>query len=649
MNKIYKINFFIIINFLFLHFCISLLWAKNLKPDIQYIPHEVLVKFKPGIDDKQKKLVREEYSADLIQTVDSINLEQWRLPEEQTTEDIVELLKICPDISHAEPNYLYTPQKIPNDPEFSKLWFLQNTGQIIRESSGTPGADISGTKAWDMETGNPDLVIAVIDSGVAFEHPDLIDNVWINNDEIPDNGLDDDNNGYIDDKYGWDFVNKDNNPSDYSKDLSGDGHGTHVAGIIAARGNNSIGTVGVMWQAKIMALQIFDIYETTSFIDAVIQNINIISAIEYAVNNGAKIINCSFGGPSDSQFQYDAYEYANSKGVLVVVAAGNENANNDFSPIYPSNYNLPNIISVAATDEFDNLASYSNYGKNTVDVAAPGGDNSFNIYRTTPPARETLFFEDFESGDDNWKKDSVYENWSLIYDPLFESTVMRDSVNNYHDNENSYIQTLTPINAENYRGLHIQFISSFRLEQDFDLLIVEGSDDGINFSVGSPVTGSISGFSNGIERLMSWGSETEIGRSFYLRFRLQSDESRNYDGAAIDDIKLTGIHWVFTGNEYDYKSGTSMAAPVVSGIAGLVWSYKPSLTHIEVKNAILNSVDKLPGLNGKILTSGRVNAANALKAVTDIIIKPKENPKDNNDNNEQDENSSSGACFINSL
>ncbi|WP_207690744.1 S8 family peptidase [Desulfonema limicola] len=643
MKRILNIKIFITINLLILFLFISLLWAKDMKPENRYISHELLVQFKPGVDNKQKKAVQEEYGAELIKTVTSLDLEQWRLLHDQEIEEVLESLKIHPDIDHAEPNYLYAPQMIPNDPGFKNLWFLQNTGQEIKESSGIPGADISGPGAWDIETGDPDMVIAVIDSGVAFEHPDLIDNVWSNINEIPDNGIDDDNNGYIDDKYGWDFVNGDNNPSDYSRDLSGDGHGTHVAGIIAAKGNNRTGTVGVMWHAKIMALQIFDIYETTSFMDAIIQNINIISAIEYAVNNGAKIINCSFGGPSDSRFQYDAYEYANSKGVLVVVAAGNESLNNDILPIYPANYNLPNIISVSATDEFDNLAYYSNYGKNTVDVAAPGGNKSFNMYSTTPPARETLFFEDFESGDDKWIKDSVHENWSLIYDPVFESTVMRDSLNNYHDNENSYIQTLHPINAENYRGLHIQFISRFRLEPDFDKLIVEGSDDGINFSIDSPVTGSISGFSNGIERLMSWGSETEIGRSFYLRFRLQSDESRNYDGIAVDDIQLTGIRWEFTGNEYNYKSGTSMAAPIVSGIAGLVWSHRPSLTHIEVKNAILNSVDKSAGLDGKILTSGRVNAEKALKAVTETLIEPEY------ENISTDEDSKSGTCFINSI
>ena len=338
-----------------------------------------------------------------------------------TVEDALVFLNNTQKVEYSEPNILYKPQSLPNDPNFNKLWFLRNTGQTVNGKIGLAGADISAVNAWDLETGDHEIVIAVIDSGVAYDHPDLINNVWTNTNEVANNGIDDDNNGYIDDVHGWDFVNNDNNPSDYSTDLYGDGHGTHVAGTIAAQGNNGIGVSGVMWQAQIMPLQIFDLFQINSFENTIIQLVNIISAINYAVDNKAKIINCSFGSSLFSQFQYDALNLANQKGVLVIVAAGNDTTNNDTSPKYPASYNLANIISVAATNENDGLASYSNYGLQSVDVAAPGGsvnNNRPNIYSTTPPERVVLFYEDFEDGGAKWLTDGIYEPWSIIYDPI---------------------------------------------------------------------------------------------------------------------------------------------------------------------------------------------------------------------------------------
>ena len=296
----------------------------------------ILVRFVSGTSYERKLEIRGKLGATLLKVIKSIDVEYWRLPEEFTTEEAMEFLKIFPEVKHVEPNYLYSPQNVPNDPRFGDLWYLYNLGQTVNGYAGAIGADIAAVEAWDYETGSKDVVIAVIDSGVAFDHPDLNPNIWINPGEIPSNGIDDDKNGFIDDIHGWDFVNDDSNPSDYSRDLSGDGHGTHVAGIIAARGDNGAGVTGVMWKASIMALQIFDLFETNSFQSAIIQSINILSAIEYAVNNGARIINCSFGGPSPSQFLFDAYDFANQKGVLVVVAAGNEGTNNDAFPVYPA-------------------------------------------------------------------------------------------------------------------------------------------------------------------------------------------------------------------------------------------------------------------------------------------------------------------------
>ncbi|MGA1823161.1 MAG: S8 family serine peptidase [bacterium] len=612
-----KKKLILIIYYLMLFVPLSGLCGESYGTDIPYNPHEVLVKFEHGTDEATKISIRDELGAILLKTIRSIKVEYWQLPATITTAQALEVLKGLPAIDHAEPNYLYSLQMLPNDAHFDKQWFLHNIGQIINGDRGTPGADIAASEAWEIETGSKSVVIALIDSGVAFDHPDLRNNVWYNPHEIPGNGLDDDLNGYSDDRHGWDFVNDDNNPSDYSRDLYGDGHGTHVAGIIAAQGNNGIGIAGIMWQAQIMPLQVFDLFETGSFRDAIIQNINIMRAIEYAVENGAMIINCSFGSEFYSQFQYDLFEYANQHGVLVVAAAGNESTNNDTIPIFPASYDLPNIISVAATDGHNRLSSYSNYGEKSVDVAAPGGDQSLRIFSTIPPEREIVLHEDFESGDGDWSKEGKWEKWSLVFNPLFNSMVIQDSALNYHSKENSSIQTIKPIYVANYKGLNIQFKALFKLEKIYDFLFIEGSNDGVNFSTVFPITGYITDFSNRIQTVQAWGNDDELGDRFYLRFRLQSDESKNYDGVYIDDITITGIHWHFSGDEYDDKMGTSMAAPVVSGVAGLIWSHQPGLTHLKVKEILLNSVDRLNSLSDKVVSGGRVNAAKALGLIPD--------------------------------
>jgi len=260
-------------------------------------------------------------------------------------------------------------QSMPNDTYFSpNQWGLHNTGSY---AYGYDDADIDAPEAWNITTGNQNLVIAVIDTGIDYNHADLVGNIWTNDDENCLDGIDNDLNGYIDDCKGWNFVGDNNDPMDDY------GHGTHVAGIIGARGNNGEGVTGVMQRVKLMPLKIFDAYGMPA------PDEEIAAAIKYAVDNGAKVINASWGGPEFSPIIYDAIAYANTHGVLFVAAAGNGmedgiggidyvGDNNDLFPHYPSSFELPNIISVAATDQRDQRVPFSNYGPNTVDVAAPG-------------------------------------------------------------------------------------------------------------------------------------------------------------------------------------------------------------------------------------------------------------------------------------
>jgi subtilisin family serine protease len=247
---------------------------------------------------------------------------------------------------------------------------LRNTGQ----TGGTSDADIDAPEAWNIFTGSPSVVVAVTDSGINYSHIDLGANIWVNPGESggrkETDGIDNDGNGKIDDWHGWDFYDGDNNPMDtYS-------HGTHVAGTIGAVGDNNEGVVGVCWSVKLMALRVGATGPVLSCA---------ISAIDYARAKGAKVINASWGSYTYYQSLYDAINRARTNGILFVAAAGNDQSNNDSTPHYPSSYNLDNIIAVLATDHNDNKSGFSNFGKNSVDIGAPGGTNdgtNKDIYST---------------------------------------------------------------------------------------------------------------------------------------------------------------------------------------------------------------------------------------------------------------------------
>lgn len=271
-------------------------------------------------------------------------------------------LRANSSVLYAEPNYVVTAAAVPNDPRFAELYGLDNNGQ----TGGTSDADIDAPEAWDTQTGT-DVVVAVIDTGLDYNHEDIVGNVWTNPGEIANNGIDDDNNGYIDDVMGWDFVNGDNDPFDDNN------HGTHVSGTIAAVGNNAIGVAGVNWSARIMPLKFLSARGSGTTADA-------ISALDYAVMMGARISNNSWGGGAFSQALYDTILAAQNAGHLFVAAAGNNGVDTDITPSYPASYDLDNIVSVAATDNNDLLATFSNFGAVSVDLGAPG----VAILSTTP-------------------------------------------------------------------------------------------------------------------------------------------------------------------------------------------------------------------------------------------------------------------------
>jgi subtilisin family serine protease len=364
----------------------------------EFVPGEILVRFRSdtaAASETTALAVRSIGGRAMPLTLERLEgaeqLEGLRLAHVATedTMEAIAALKARADVLYAEPNYIRHHDAAPDDTRYSELYALSNTGQ----AGGTAGADIRAEQAWNITTGSHSVVVGVIDEGVDINHPDLVDNIWTNPGEIgtdaqghdkSTNGIDDDGDGLVDDVHGWDFLNNDNTVFD------GTGtHGTHVAGTIGAVGNNGQGVAGVNWQVALLSLKFIGASGGT---DA-----NAIKAILFAKKlrdmwvassgtQGAnvRVLSNSWGGGGFSQASLDAIQAAGDSGILFVAAAGNfpddPVINNDLVGHYPSSYNAPNVLAVAATDRFDSLASLSHYGANTVHLAAPG----VNILGTTP-------------------------------------------------------------------------------------------------------------------------------------------------------------------------------------------------------------------------------------------------------------------------
>ncbi|HEX5713815.1 MAG TPA: S8 family peptidase [Solirubrobacterales bacterium] len=553
-------------------------------------PDRVIVEWAPGASPNERRAVREDAEVDFARDLGNRRFQLLETEPGQSPREAARELEADPVVVLAEPDGYVAKHAIPDDPLFGQLWGLPKIG---------------ASSAWDRTVGTPTTVVADIDDGYRFEHPDLDDVYWTNPGEAP-NGLDDDGNGIPDDLHGADFVGAnaeepavDGDPTD--DDLYEGGHGVHTAGTIGAEGNNGVGVTGVAQDVSIMPLRVCSrfVLEEESFCLASA----IVEAINYAGAKGARAANMSLGSETYRPSMADAI--AANPGTLYVVSAGNDEENNDATPHYPCNYDPPaegkgavdNVICVAATDQADGLAWFSDWGAKSVDLGAPGTE-VLSTYPITDVIGGDFELDDFAS---RWIADGPDGGFGRTDEPPLTSFGMGDSPGTaaVPDSVRASKTTLTVSPGFNECTLElthwvsggILWLEAFL---DDEQLVGVGLNKNRRYDVWM------------WDRL-SAGGELTVRLSYEANSTLKPG-----DGAWIDDIELNCLARVGEPGGYEFLQGTSMAAPHVTGAAALLFSQKPSASVAEVRQALLGSVDRIPALAGKTSSGGRLDAGAAL-------------------------------------
>lgn len=535
------------------------LWPISSKSATQYVEGDVIVTFKPATTQAATTSALSRKSLALSRRFGWLSSKRGRetgliRDKAKKTAQLIADLKNDPTVESAEPNYLRWVNATPNDARFGEMWSLRNSGQAVVGNQGTPGADVKFTEAWALSRiTNEEVVVGVIDTGVDYIHPDLQANMWFNSREVNGGLTDADANGYKGDYFGYNFEGKTANPTDSGY------HGTHVAGTIAAVGNNQLGTIGVNYRAKVMALRV-------SADGNSIDTAATIEAIQYAImmkNRGVNVValNASYGGGGDNAAERAAIQEAGNAGIIFCAAAGNATSNIDTTPNYPASYHLPNMIVVAATDQNDALASFSNYGVNSVDIAAPGA----NILSTQPTSSSLKIGE------------TIYNTETLT----FSGTTSGLSGAIYYCGQGMANQFPA--------GVKGNFALIERGDINFSDKVTNAMNAGAKAAI---IYNNVSGnFFGTLGSPGNWIPTKSITRA---------------DGLAIKAALPATGSLVVTAN-YQFLDGTSMATPHVSGAVAFAAMNFPNETLAQRMQRILSSVDLKISLNNKVATRGRLN------------------------------------------
>jgi len=535
----------------------------------KYVEGEVIVTFKPGANLETAQSVLKGKALAFTRHFGVLSAKRRRetglvRDKAKTTAQLIANLKDDPSVESVEPNYLRWVKADPNDTFFAQMWGLKNTGQNVNGTVGTASDDIKFVGARALARPPPgEIVVGVIDTGIDYIHPDLAANIWTNPLDAA-NGTDDDHNNYVDDLHGYDFVDADPDPSD-----SGE-HGTHVAGTIAAMGDNGVGVIGIDDKVKLLALKVSADGDT---IDSAAE----ISALQYATalkQRGVNIValNASFGGGGSTSAESAAIQAAGDAGIILCVAAGNSGTNNDTTPTYPASYRLANMIVVAASDQNDALASFSNFGAATVDLAAPGT----NIYSTKPSTVT------FQAGGTSYSSTAM--TFALPTTGLTGNIVDCGTGNTA---------------AEFPAAVRNNIALMQRGTQNFSVKVTNAMNAGARAAI---IYNNVSGdFLGTLATASNWIPTRSISQANGLAIKAALP--------ATGAIVVTGA--------YQFLDGTSMATPHVTGAVAFAAMNFPGDTVAQRRQRILSSVDVKAGLQGKVATGGRLNLLRIVDANND--------------------------------
>jgi subtilisin family serine protease len=561
--------------------------------DVHYVAGELIVRYKEGVTAAEREEMLSHRSLNRIKTIPGLRLEHVRISGGRSVEAAIAEFNADPRVEFAQPNFIYQASAVPNDPLFNQSWALNNTGQTVTDGDiptnnpGAAGADLGVEKAWDLVTDCSKVPVAVVDSGVNYLHEDLAANMWDGGTQYP--------------KHGYNFVDGNDDPMDLL------GHGTHVAGIIGAAGNNGLGIAGICWKASIMAVRALDASGAGT-------SANIAAALDFARTNGARVVNLSFGGPNQDPGIRSAIQALSDQGAVIVAAAGNNSSDNDSTPVYPCDYNVPGLICVAALDQAYQLASYSNYGGTTVHLAAPGTNILSSFAGVSHSALIPFQSASWTSNSNQWAQSmhTVMSGGSQVEIDMLTNPSNWDGTSaKYASNSDARVYTNYDLTGAVSAKMSVVAI--------YDIASGDAFNVGLSPTGGDPFAGGasldhITGSSSGSSRTLVYDMSACMAATCSFGFQLKSAAGPPGLGVGVAQVIMTRLN--SSTSAYVVLDGTSMAGPHVTGIVALLLAYNPAFSASDAIQALTAGARPIPALTNKTVTGAAADAFGALSYIT---------------------------------